>query len=169
MAIVGIPVAVAGAVGLLLHFKGQSYNSLVGFAAGGGAFALLLFGYATGQIADLQNNQNILSHVRRLPAGEKFASYGCLESSWIYYAGRPVYELETAATTNDLISERKFWQPKPRPSVRQFAADNPDSPVITTSDALPALERQLPVEYEVVAEADYFLKNKKLLLLKRLR
>ena len=169
LAIVGIPVAVAGAVGLLLHFKGQSYNSLVGFAACGGAFALLLFGYATGQIADLQNNQNILSHVRRLPAGEKFASYGCLESSWIYYAGRPVYELETAATTNDLISERKFWQPKPRPSVRQFAADNPDSPVITTSDALPALERQLPVEYEVVAEADYFLKNKKLLLLKRLR
>ncbi len=169
LALVGIPIAVAGAIGLLLNFKLQSSNSLIGFAGCAGAFALLLFGYATGRIADLQDNQNILSHVRALPTDAKFASYGCLESSWIFYAGRPVYELETKAIANEPIHQRKFWQPKPRPSVSQFAADYPDALVITTADALPALERQLPKEYEVVAEADYFLKNKKLLLLQRLR
>ena len=169
LAVVGIPIAVAGALGLLLHFKGQQSKSIIGFAVCAGVFAMTLFGYATGQIANLQNNQNILSHVRALPSDAKLASYGCLESSWVYYAGRPVYELDPDETATEPIADRKFWQPKPRLSVRQFTAVNPDSPLITTAEALPALERQLPVEYEVVAEADYFLKNQKLLLLQRLR
>ena len=169
LAVVGVPVAVAGAIGLLLHFKGQPSNSIIGFTVCAGVFALTLFGYATGQIAGLQNNQTILSHVHNLPGSAKLASYGCLESSWVYYAGRPVYELDPAKTATGPIPERKFWEPKPRLSVRQFATDNPDSPLITTEEALPALQHQLPVKYEVVAEADYFLKNKKLLLLQRLR
>lgn len=169
LALVGIPVAVAGALGLLLLIKGQQSQSVIGFAVCAGVFALALFGYATGQIANLQNNQNILSRVRTLPADAKLASYECLESSWVYYAGRPVYELDSAALETGPVPERKFWQPKPRLSVSQFAAINPDSPLITTEEALPALERQLPVKYEVVAEADYFLKNKKLVLLQRLR
>jgi len=169
LAVVGFPVAVAGALGLLLHFKGQPSKSIIGFAVCAGVFGLTLFGYATGQIADLQNNQNILSHVRTLPTNAKLASYGCLESSWVYYAGRPVYELGPNEITTDPDLDRKFWQPKPRLSVRQFAEVNPDSPLITTAEDLPALQRQLPGKYEVVAEADYFLKNKKLLLIQRLR
>jgi len=169
LAVVGVPVAVAGALGLLFHFKGQPSKSIIGFAVCAGVFALALFGYATGQIADLQNNQNILSHVRTLPTDAKLASYGCLESSWVYYAGRPVYELGADVTATDPDPDRKFWQPKPRLSVRQFAEVNPNSPLITTAEDLPALQQQLPEEYEIVAEADYFLKNKKLLLLQRLR
>ena len=107
--------------------------------------------------------------MRTLPTNAKLASYGCLESSWVYYAGRPVYELGPNAMATDPDPDRKFWQPKPRLSVRQFAEVNPDSPLITTAEDLPALQQQLPEEYEIVAEADYFLKNKKLLLLQRLR
>ena len=172
LAVVGIPIAVAGMLGLLLHFKGQQSKSIVGFAVCAGVFALTLFGYATGQIAQLQNNQNILSHVHAIPEGVKLASFGCLESSWVFYSGRPVYELNESnqeETALDADRTRKFWQPKPRLSVRQFATVNPDAPLITTDDALPALQQQLPEKYEIVAEADYFLKNKKLLLIQRLR
>ncbi len=170
LAAIGIPIVAAGALGLLLQLRNRSRQAIANFTVCAALFALALFGYGTGQIAALQNNQKILSHVRKLPAHIKVASFGCLESSWVFYAGRPVYELERqpSASANEPVA-RKFWQPKPRPGVRQFVLRNPDAPLITTVDDLPELQQQLPEGYQVVAQADYFMKNKKLLLIKRPR
>ena len=182
---VGVPVICAGILGLIYLTKKQDSRMITAFAIGAVGFSLVLFGYGTGKIASLQNNRNLLQHVKRLPSHVKVASFDCLESSWVFYSQRPVYELDKSARPNSspgvqanahagvqkgaVPKDRKFWQPKVRLTPEQFANENPDSPVITTDDNLRTLQQQLPGDYEVVAEADYFLKNKRLVLLQPMR
>jgi 4-amino-4-deoxy-L-arabinose transferase-like glycosyltransferase len=169
LCVVGVPIVAAGVAGLMLIRKDHRKSSIASFAICAVVFSLALFGYAAGQIAGMQDNQKILSRLRELPADIKPASFKCLESSWVYYAARPIYELDNTVSESGRNPDRRFWQPKPRLSVRQFATNNPDAPIITTAESLAELELELPARYEVVAEADYFLKNKKLLLLQRPR
>ena len=51
--------------------------------------------------------------------------------------------------------------------MKDFVKANPEAMLLTTDEHLESMIGQLPEGYEVLQEADYFLKNQKILLLGR--
>ena len=131
-------------------------------------FAVCFFGVATVRISSHQQSQVVLSPIAELPESTKVATYRCLESSWVYYAKRPIFELSTAPA-NSLdpagMEREKRWRAKPRLTPEQFVGSNPDAVFVTTAEHVEELSARLPSDYEIVASTDYFLRDRKLLLL----
>jgi 4-amino-4-deoxy-L-arabinose transferase-like glycosyltransferase len=135
-------------------------------------FSVGLFGFGTVSL-DREQQSNLIFD--RLEPGDCVATYGCLESSWVFYAERPIYELTPVGETSPSIAsssipleqrfERMFWQPKPRVSVGEFFSLQQESVLLTTREHFEELENRLPEGFEILETASYFLKNKELLLI----
>jgi len=140
------------------------------FSAAAVMFCVTLFGFGTVSLDNEQQSNKILE---TLGPEDQVATFGCLESSWVYYARRPVVELltdqppEPATDFDDSQEQRKFWKPKSRVSPESFVNANKHAVIITTADQLDSIKKRLPGDFKVTQTADYFLKNKQLILLRR--
>jgi 4-amino-4-deoxy-L-arabinose transferase-like glycosyltransferase len=163
LAALGVPwVAVAG-YGLFLPSNHRPRHWVAGFALCALGFSVALFGFGAPSVARLQQTQRLLDPVRQLNV--PVATYKCLESSWVYYAGQPIHELATSEQTADAPEQRiRYWQKKPRLLPAEFARQHPGAFVITTEQAWQELQSQLPGEYQILAFAPYFLRDKNLVL-----
>lgn len=95
------------------------------------------------------------------------ATWGCLESSWVYYSGKSIYQLTEAEQPWPWSESReKFWTPKDWPSPEQFAAAFPDAPMVTTSRRKDELLQRLP-DYSPVKSGKWFLHDEDLVLIRR--
>ena len=167
LAAIGVAPLVAGIVMMTCLYRGQSKLVPVLFANGAFVFALCLFGFGTVSLDREQQSDLLMSEINDRPQAA-VATYGVLESSWIYYANRPIHEIAIRKTgLASVAPPRPFWKPKPRISVDSFLAQNPDSLFIATDDTVDSIKERLPVDYQVIQTADYFLKNKRLFLLGR--
>jgi hypothetical protein len=136
---------------------------MVAYSACALAFSVALFGFAATSLSHLQQAHRILDPLREMNV--PVATYRCLESSWVFYADRPIHELATSEASADLPKERiRFWERKPRLLPAEFARRHPEAFFITTDRAWPELQRQLPGEYRILDYAPYFLRNDNLLL-----
>ncbi|MDG1873571.1 MAG: glycosyltransferase family 39 protein [Mariniblastus sp.] len=139
------------------------------FAFGSVVFCWLLFGFGTVSIDREQESHLVLKELGDNPATE-VAAFGCLESSWVFYGGKPIQELISPGVESPqrhASLRQHFWQDKPRLTVEAFLTENPDSVFLTSTDHLEELKQRLPKEFKVVQVADYFLKNKEIYLLER--
>ena len=131
-------------------------------------FCVGLFGYGTVSVGKEQTSRVVLDAIEKNVA---VASFGGLESSWVFYARRPIYELSLealggAASNDGSWLERKgFWEVKARPSLEQFLSSYPRGAILTTEDYRAELEGRLPEEYVVLKSTEYFLKNSRIVLL----
>lgn len=131
-------------------------------------FCVGLFGYGTVSVGKEQTSRVVLDAIEKDVA---VASFGGLESSWVFYARRPIYELSLeplgVAASNDVswLERKGFWEVKARPSLEQFLSCYPTGAVLTTEDYQAELEKRLPEEYVVLKSTDYFLKNNRIVLL----
>ena len=133
-------------------------------------FCITLFGFGTVSLDAEQQSDRVLSLIGpEVTVG----AYGALESSWVFYGNRPVIELETHSTKNvdgvglKMPKRERFWKPKPNPTIEAFLDSNPDAMLLTTDEHLEEIKPRLPKDYEVLQSAQYFLKNKQILLLGR--
>ena len=133
------------------------------FAAGAFAFALCLFGFGTVSL-DREQQSHVLMQEIKLNPKAAVASFGVLESSWVFYANRPIHEIGESDLSQ---SDRLFWKPKPRASVEAFLKQNSEAMFITTEEEFDSLKNRLPDDFEILQTADYFLKNKRLYLVGR--
>lgn len=118
-----IPLLGAAAVLLSLRFTQPrwvpvsiSITSIVWTAA--------IFGIGSVQVDRVQQMDELLAGVRGRESVQ-LASFGKLESSWVYYAGHPILELDPAETNHVVVSngvlEREHpWSTKPRPTLETF-------------------------------------------------
>ncbi len=115
-----------------------------------------------------QNRMALAEFIRQQPKVE-VASFGCLESSWIYYSGTRIVELRIDDNEDEAAVEklqrREFWQPKPRLSPNQFANVNRDGLIVTTAEKWPELKKRLPENWNVIQTADWLFKDSELLLI----
>lgn len=163
------PIAIS-ALGWML-MKSVSHESRFRFALGStltaSLFSMGLLG-AGGAAVGSQNRMSLAETIRQQPAAE-IATYGCLESSWIYYSGRPMVELRTDdredANAIAQLQQRKFWQQKPWLSPAQFAESTDHGLIITTNQRWMSLKEKLPTEWKIIQKADWFLKDEQLLLI----
>lgn len=175
-------IPIIGGIVMILMLRCRHVAHLpVAFACTSILFCWCTFGFGTVSIDREQENHLVL---KCIDADERnsIASFGCLESSWVYYGGQEIRELSTGAkgslgfdsidtTGTDKAATqttRKFWQYKPRISVEAFLEEsNSNAMFLTSSDHVDELKKRLPEDYEVLQTAAYFLKNKQIFLIGR--
>ena len=131
-------------------------------------FCVGLFGFGTVSVGKEQTSRVVLDSIEE---GTAVASFGGLESSWVFYARRPIYELSQEASVVAISGDAswfqrsEFWQVKSRPSLEQFLSRFPSGAILTTGDYCSELEKRLPADFEVLQSTNYFLKDKRIVLM----
>lgn len=128
-------------------------------------FAIGLFGFATATVDRLGSSEGLWRVARAADPQAKLATYRCLESSWVFYTRRPIWELSVEAETDvQTLARSQDWHRKPRLTPEDFLLASPDCLIVTTDEHLAELQARLGGDCEVVSTSPYFLRNKKLLL-----
>ena len=132
-------------------------------------FCFCLFGIGTVAIDRYQHSAAVLQPIARSSPEQLVASYRSLESSWIYYGGKPIYEClaGTDETSPGTLTKQHWWQPKPRLTASELASIDPRVVFLTTDEHVEELQLQLPPAFQVHETTDYFLKNRKIVVLKQ--
>ncbi len=162
--ILGAAVAGGCIVGLWRLMNHDRPAAIHSFVIGAVCFCWFLFGLGTGGLSTAQNNRLILDRVAQMPPAVAVASYECLESSWPFYSQRPIYETFGSAAERS-VKRAKNWKPKPVTSPESFAKQHQRCVFITTDELSDELLARLPEGFSVLQRADYFLKNKELVLI----
>lgn len=166
-----IPLSGAIIAYALVRLKGRR-SAAVAFGVSAVTFVVALFGGSMIRIDRHQENHRLLEAIRQQSDEPSIASFGCLESSWVFYAKRPILELacvhpEEHAGPEKVAERQRSWHPRHKPDVQTFFATRDEPFLITTKSHLAALRPSLPPEVKVLAEARYFLKSETLVVLGR--
>lgn len=181
--VIGLPIAASkflpgeqwlGAVGASLLFgaliimvlenRMQHEKALQVFGVSAILFAFGLFVVGADRVDKYRETDDLLGGIESVDDAQ-LATYGILESSWVYYARRPIYELEL----NDgdpFVDRMSMWKDKPRPDVTTFFATEKPSYLITLKSKVPELIQQLPTDHEIIAETNLFLKEERLVVIR---
>ena len=162
-----IPV-IGGAVSIYLHYANRSHQAVWSTTTSAVLFCLFLFGAVTVAVDSTRQTHLVLNQVKSATDSRAVATYHCLESSWVFYAERPIYELfrgdQSEADKNSLDRE-DFWKRKPVISPEDFVQAKPNAMFITTDEHADELLGRLPSDYHVSREVDFFLKENQRLVL----
>lgn len=109
------------------------------------------FGFALERVSQHQLNRQLLDTVRARGEQAGLASFDCLESSWVFYAKRPILEIQTS--------------PELQAATDRYLKQHPEPYLITTRSRLASLQPFLPDDFDVIDEVPYFLRQDQLLLL----
>ncbi len=172
IALVGLVPLLGGGLALLFHLQRMPKQLGTTLGITGCAYALAVFGGLMVQVDRHQHNQQLLSYIQENSTEPQLASFRCLESSWVYYAQRPIVELfassqedEEYVSVNAQAARDKNWHAHPKPDVVSFFETRSEPFLITTSEHYRDLKKNLPRDIEVLVETDYFLKPGKSILL----
>jgi 4-amino-4-deoxy-L-arabinose transferase-like glycosyltransferase len=151
-------------------------------------FAFLAFGYATQYVSQFRSTDELwqIARAHQRDSGI-LAGYRDLESTWVYYAGQPIWELTPISQTNensvgesspvahaenraanqtpnDPFARQHDWEVKPRATVEQLLRFRPGSIIVTPEKHLEELLSQLPAGYGPLAKRLDFLTRHHLVL-----
>lgn len=170
-------IPILGGLAMLWMLKRRNTQQIpVVFALTSVLFCWCTFGFGTVSIDHEQQSHLFLDVIDANPEAA-VAAFGCLESSWVFYGGKPIRELwvqepetvsqqDTKPTqSSDSADGQAYWQCKPRISVEAFLKSNSQAMFVTSSDHIDELKKRLPKDYEVLQTAAYFLKNKQIILI----
>lgn len=138
-------------------------------------FTVLIFGFATAYVSQFRQTDDLWEIARsRQPETGRLAGYRDLESTWVYYAGQPIWELDADAAQPvdnvgspvavDRLQRQHDWEVKPRASVAEFLEHYPGSCIVTPAQHLPELLGKLPPGYGPLATRPDFLTANQLVL-----
>ena len=164
-----IAIGLLPVIGAIVGFWFLSLNDqvhwLLSFTVSAVVFAVALFGFATLEIDRHQNNQKLLSHFREANPQTGIASFGSLESTWVFYGRRPIHELVESSSDGMNQNRTSFWQTKPKLTPQQFLQQHHVTLIIAAENDVDRLRLALPGASLVeVDRVNYFLKNKQLIL-----
>jgi 4-amino-4-deoxy-L-arabinose transferase-like glycosyltransferase len=131
-------------------------------------FCWLLFAVGTVAVDSTSQTEIVLNEIRRADRSRPVAAYRCLESSWVYYSGRPVYELDRGQQRDQgatSLNRSADWEKKPIVAPEVFVATFPDALFVTTNNHADELIQRLPDNFQVLKSADFFLKRDQKLIL----
>lgn len=153
LGVVGLVPLIAAIVCLVWLWQGRLFRASQALAVGALIFAWVMLGWVTVRISHHQKNLVVLETIFQQNQNPAIAAYGCLESTWVFYAKQPITEF--------------VWAADPDARLAEFVANNAQACFITTDRYLPQLQAQLPDEFIVMADVPYFLKKDRLLLVGR--
>lgn len=162
LALIGLAPLVAGATGYWLMKRDQKAKSLQAISLGAILLCVSMFGLGTVAVDRHRDMSQVMKPM--IESSQEVATFGVLESSWVFYAKRRIFEL--APDGNPLhptsIEREKNWKPKPWVTPEAFA-QNEQGLILTTEEKLKPLLEHLP-GYTVLQRSPYFLKDEELVL-----
>lgn len=169
IAAIGLVPIIGGIYGILLVSRHQqSVMPIRVIGATAILFCLLFFGVGTVAVDSARETHVVLDAIKDAQPNRKVATFHCLESSWVYYSRRPIYELrrdDDKDVAVQTVQRQRWWDRKPEISPEDFAAQHPDSLFVTTDEHIADLLARLPDHYHVVRQSRFFLKSDRQLLL----
>ena len=137
----------------------------VSFATTAVVLITSLLGCVAWRIDQHQQYPALLAAIDELGGDPQIGAYGWLEPSFLFYAGRPIQDLDFKS--DGAWAPRGPWDPKPRPNPRVFFGDGKDRYIVTTDRAWQVLQPLLPPQAIVMAQYPLLFKRDRLLLLGR--
>jgi 4-amino-4-deoxy-L-arabinose transferase-like glycosyltransferase len=141
---------VGGIAALVLQARSQPARVVSVFAATSVLFVTALLAVAPVRVDRHRTDHALLDVIRARSEEPRIASFGCMEPSWVFYAGQPITE----------------FRRKDRAGAKDFLAGD-DAFLITTKRLYEQMRPELPEDVRVVAEAREFLKEGHLVLVAR--
>ncbi len=168
IALLGMIPIVGGAVAIFLIRADRQTSASLATTVAAVLFCLFLFGVGTVAVDSTRQTELLLDQVKSSDDSTSVATYRCLESSWVFYSKRPIYELNQSNAKNDIASldRQNFWEKKAIVNPQTFVAERPNSVFLTTDEHASELLQQLPENFQIQQEVDFFLKpDRKLVLI----
>lgn len=166
LALIGLVPVVGGGLALLFSTRHDQRHAVLSCCVFSVVFATAVFGFGTVHVDNHRQSHVLLNQVASQPQAPPVATFGCLESSWVYYAGQPIYELTPVAQTSPWSDRRENeWDKKQWPSPEQFVTTHPNALIITTRQKVEDLLERLPEHFGILQTAPYFLQKQELVLL----
>ncbi|HVX11899.1 MAG TPA: glycosyltransferase family 39 protein [Pirellulales bacterium] len=152
LALIGVPLAVGGALGWWWHRRQQPGRAAVTFAVSAVLFALTLFGLGSVEVGRHQTSRYfadaVLDQTSNGPA--VLRTFGYWRPSLVYYLGQPVQQIMR------------------EDQAREFCGAMPyHGFLLTTGSRYETLAKSLPADVTVLARGRWFLRRDELLLLGR--
>ncbi|HAN96248.1 MAG TPA: hypothetical protein DCQ98_01860 [Planctomycetaceae bacterium] len=181
--LIGVPIAAMkfepslvglGAIGLIPLGGAIAWQSairrdrsvLAPYCLGGTAivWSIAVFAIAPSFVSRLQRADDLLGVLADRPQA-RVASYGKLESTWVYYAGHPIWELAAGDVGAASLDRPRAWHPKPRPTLQAFLAVSEEPYVVTTADRVAELESAAAGRLVEIARVEALLDDQPIVLL----
>jgi 4-amino-4-deoxy-L-arabinose transferase-like glycosyltransferase len=155
MSALGAILAVSGAVAFVLYRQGQSLTATAVVAVSFVACASAFFGVALGQIASSKEHPAVCEEIRQKYPQARFATYGDVDPSWVFYATRPVITI-----TKEGPGEKKAWTAQPM-KLEEFVNGGEGRFLIARDRDWDWLRNLVPEGSRVVSEPQEFLRKGK--------
>ena len=162
-----IPI-IGGAIAIYFHRSGQTNPALITTTVASVLFCTFMFGICTVAVDSTRQTHLVLNEVRNGSTEDAVATYHCLESSWVFYAQRPIFELHRgrkSIDTPETLDREAFWKKKPVVTPEDFIAAAPNAMFITTDKHAEELLSRLPSEFAIKTQTPFFLKQDENLVL----
>jgi 4-amino-4-deoxy-L-arabinose transferase-like glycosyltransferase len=135
-------------------------------------FVWLTFGYATAYVSKFRTTDDLWRiAAEQQRSGAVLAGFRDLESTWVFYAQQPIWELDpdsppavSGSAGPDPLQREHWWSVKPRASVQALLEHYPGSLIVTPEKHLDDLMARLPAEYGSLAVRPDFLSRSNLVL-----
>ncbi|MCH2181670.1 MAG: glycosyltransferase family 39 protein [Mariniblastus sp.] len=160
VAAIGLIPLLGGLLAVYFAWTDQRFRSVITVSLTSFLFSLTFFGFGTTAVDAHRLTSTVLEPIRQADPAVSVASFQVMESSWVVYSGRPIFELASSneATGRNLERDR-FWQRKPRITPEEFSQLEPGAFYLTTNQHVDELLARLPDHYEVAQTTPFFLKK----------
>ncbi len=167
LAIFGALPILGGVIGLVLLLRNQVHLAVATTFATCIAFVVSFFGFGTVMVDSHQMSHLIFDKANEVAPEAPMAGYKCLESSWVVYANRPIFEMEPVNSGIQKVDTQreKFWKDTPHIPVQQFFDENTDGLLVTRSEYFEEIKHLIPESHAIIAESKFFLVKDNLILI----
>jgi 4-amino-4-deoxy-L-arabinose transferase-like glycosyltransferase len=164
LGLVGLVPLAAGITGVWLVRREKKLELVWTLSAAAVLTSLGVFAWGTQVVDRQQCHDRVLDAI---PSDAAVGAFGCLESSWIYYGECLIDELAMSDdAANIAVAGRQISDlgPRPRVSPRQYFDAHRAAVVLTTDEHFARLEQMAGRPLAVIAEAPFFLRPHRLML-----
>ena len=166
IALIGLIPIVGGSFAVYFAIKDQRHWSTISVGATSFAFAVAFFGFGTLLVDSHRMTSVVLTPIEQAQPEIKVAGFHTMESSWVVYSKRPIFELaHTSTPSGQTLHRDQFWKTKPRLTPEEFSQLQPDAIYLTTNEYVDELLSRLPANYHIAEKTPFFLKKGKELVL----
>ncbi len=165
LAMLGVPLLVAGVVGWWLVAR-QDYQRMASlFATGAVAFSTLAFALATQRVDRHQHADQLLTTIFHQSQQPTIGYYGALEPSWIFYSGQSLTNVtvpndpQPKAPEKSPIVGTSQWENRDKTVIADFFASSPDRYLIAMKQDWQTIRPFMPNDVEILNEVPYFLQD----------
>jgi 4-amino-4-deoxy-L-arabinose transferase-like glycosyltransferase len=153
LGVVGLVPLTVAIVCLVWLWQRRLVHTARTFAVGAVILAWVMFGFLTEQVSQHQQNRVVLETIFKYNQEPAIASYGCMESTWVFYAKQPITEFASSAEPDARLAE--------------FVEHNSQACFITTDRCWARLKSQLPSDFTVLSDVPFFMTDDRLMLIGR--